>query len=175
MDSNATGALARPKLARRSPFDGYASEDRPIGSYAVLTATFFGCVGAGVAAARARGVKPPDKVSAADLVTIGLATHKLSRAITKDKVTATIRAPFTEFQHESGQGEVEERPRGSGLQKAIGELLICPYCLAQWVSAGFIAGLVFAPRATRLVAAVYTAQTVSDFLQLAYHAAEERA
>jgi uncharacterized protein DUF1360 len=175
VDSNDTGTLTRPRIVRRSPFEGYSSEERPMGGYAVLTGTFFAGVGAAVLAARARGVRPPERIGAADLVTIGLATHKLSRAITKDKVTATIRAPFTEFQRESGQGEVEERPRGSGLRRAIGELLVCPYCLAQWVSAGFIGGLVFAPRATRLVAAVYTAETVSDFLQLAYHAAEERA
>ena len=171
----ASGTLTRPRLRRPSPFNGYSGGERPVGSYAVLTATFLAASGGVALAARARGVKPPDRIGAADLITIGLATHKLSRTIAKDKVTAWIRAPFTEFQGESGQGEVEEKTRGRGLRKAVGELLVCPYCLAQWISASFVAGLVFAPRATRLVAAVYTAETVSDFLQLAYFAAEERA
>jgi len=43
------------------------------------------------------------------------------------------------------------------------------------VSAGFAVGLVYAPRATRLVATVYTAEAISDFLQLAYKAGENRA
>jgi len=50
----------------------------------------------------------------------------------------------------------------------------CPYCVAQWVSAGFVYGLVFAPRATRLIAgtcAAYAAYTVADFLGLAYEEA----
>jgi hypothetical protein len=176
MDSNAATAGARPKRVPRSPFEGYAGAgDRPIASYAVLTGTFFAGVAGAVLAGRATDAKLPERIGAGDLVTIGLATHKLSRAITKDKVTSFVRAPFTEFQRESGQGEVDERPRGNGLRRALGELLVCPYCLAQWVSAAFVGGLVLAPRATRLVAAVYTAETVADFLQLAYYAAEERA
>ena len=116
----------------------------------------------------------PERVGARDIVTIGLATHKLARLISKDKVTATIRAPFTEFQEETGHGEVEEKPRGTGLQFATGELLVCPYCLAQWIAAAFAAGLVIAPAQTRLVAAAYTAETIADFAQLAYKAAEDR-
>ncbi len=106
---------------------------------------------------------------------IGLATHKLSRLLSKDKVTSFLRAPFTGFQEASGHGEVEEKPRGTGLRLAIGELVVCPYCLAQWVAAGFVGGMVFAPQATRMVAVTYTAETVADFLQLAYLAAEKRA
>jgi hypothetical protein len=37
------------------------------------------------------------------------------------------------------------------------------------------AGLVSAPRTTRMVTGMYTALTVSDFLQIGYKAAEERA
>jgi hypothetical protein len=106
---------------------------------------------------------------------MGLATHKLSRLITKDKVTSFLRAPFTEHQASAGRGEVDERPRGRGVRLAVGELLVCPYCLGQWLSAGFVAGSVFAPRATRMVAATFAIETVADFLQLAYRAAEDRA
>lgn len=55
-----------------------------------------------------------------------------------------------------------------------GELLICPYCLGRWISAGFNLGLVIAPRSTRFAASVLTALTISDFLQIAYKAAEDR-
>ena len=70
---------------------------------------------------------------------------------------------------------MEEAARGTGARFAIGELLVCPYCLAQWVASSFAVGLVAVPRTTRLVAGIYVAETVSDFLQLAYKAAEDRA
>jgi hypothetical protein len=39
----------------------------------------------------------------------------------------------------------------------------------------FVFGIALIPRATRLVASTFTAVAVSDFLQLAYAAAERRA
>ena len=60
------------------------------------------------------------------------------------------------------------------MRRAIGELLICPYCLGLWTSGAFHAGLLFAPRVTRVAASTLTALTISDFLQIAYKAAEER-
>ena len=93
--------------------------------------------------------------------------------VAKEKVTSFLRAPFTEFQESSGHGEVEEKPQGHGLRLAVGELLVCPYCLGLWVAGGFAAGMVVAPRSTRLVASVFATKAVSDFLQLAYKAAED--
>jgi hypothetical protein len=90
-------------------------------------------------------------------------------------VTSFLRAPFTEFQDDAGHGEVDEAARGRGLQRAVGELVICPYCLAQWVAAGFVVGAVHAPRLTRVLATIWTVQAISDAAQLAYGAAEERA
>lgn len=110
----------------------------------------------------------------ATLVLIGTASHKLSRLITKDKITAFLRAPFTEYQGRGEPAEVEERARGEGVRRAIGELLICPYCIGMWASGGFHLGLVYAPRATRIVASTFTALTISDFLQIGYKAAEDR-
>jgi len=155
---------------------GYAPhEHRPLAGYAALTAVFGTSFGGALAALRATGRDLPERPSAGDLLLAGVATHKVSRLIAKDKVTGFLRSPFTRFQEPAGHGEVEEAPRGTGLRYAIGELLVCPYCLAQWVAAGFAVGLVAAPRTTRLVAGVYAAETLSDFLQLAYKAAEDRA
>ena len=103
-----------------------------------------------------------------------MASHKLSRLIAKDKVTSPLRAPFTELEGKGGPAELEETSRGEGARKAIGELLVCPYCLGLWVAAAFSIGLVFTPRLTRLLAAVFSALTISDFLQIAYKAAEEK-
>jgi hypothetical protein len=155
--------------------EGYSGAQRPLAGYSTLAALFGASFAGSLLLAKRTGHELPERLTPWDLITVGLATHKVSRLISKDKVTSFLRAPFVRFKEESGQGEVSEEPRGEGLQRATGELLGCPYCLGQWVAAGFGAGLVAAPRLTRLVAFIYTAETVADFLQLGYLGAEERA
>jgi uncharacterized protein DUF1360 len=156
-------------------FTGYAppAERPPFASFAGLTGVFNAAMGAAVVAA-ARSGRLPERIETRDIVLIGIASHKLSRLIAKDKVTAFARAPFTEYQEKGGPAEVEESPRGDGLRRAVGELLVCPYCLGLWASGGFHAGMLFAPRATRFTASLFTGLTISDFLQIGYKAAEDR-
>ena len=150
-------------------FAGYAPhEERPLAAYALLIAVFNAGFAGAIAAAHTAGRKPPERIAAADLLLLGAATQKLSRLLSKDIVTSVLRAPFTEFGDYAGQGEVNESARGQGLQKAIGELVTCPFCVGQWVSAGFVSGFVAAPRLTRLVASVFATLSIADFLQLAY-------
>lgn len=158
------------------PLAGYAPprERPPLAAYATFAAVFHGAMAGAVAAAKRSGRDLPQRVDAGDVLLIGTASYKLSRLISKKKVTAFVRAPFTELEGKGGPAELEEKPRGSGLRRAMGELLVCPYCLGLWASGGFHAGLLFAPRATRFSASVLSAMTVSDFLQIAYRAAEER-
>lgn len=141
-----------------------------------MLSSAFGIAFAGsLLASRRAGRELPERYAPLDIVTAGIATHKLSRLISKDKVTSFLRAPFVRHEEGAGRGEVSEEPRGSGLRLATGELLVCPYCLGQWIAGGFAVGMVTAPRFTRMLAYVFTAETVSDFLQLGYIAAEERA
>ena len=156
--------------------DGYAPprERPPLLFYLAAMVLFNALFAGGLLLARRRGRELPERPAPGDVLLVGIASHKLSRLITKDKVTSPVRAPFTELQGSGGPGELEERARGGGARQAIGELLICPYCLGLWVVASFSVGLLFAPRLTRFVAAVFTALTGSDFLQIAYKAAEEK-
>lgn len=155
----------------------YAAEDehRPLAGYAALTSVFGAAMTGGLVAARRSGRGLPEQFAVQDVLMAGIATQKVSRLIAKDKVTSTVRAPFTRFQEKSGHGEVEEAARGRGLRHATGELLVCPYCVAQWVAGAFTLGYVFAPRLTRLLAAMWTVHAVADIAQLAYAAAEDRA
>jgi hypothetical protein len=139
--------------------------------YGVLAGAYAAVVGAFLWRFRDR---LPEEISPWDLALIGVASHKTSRTIAKDKVTAPLRAPFTEHEGEGGPGELEESPRGVGMQHTVGELLVCPFCLDQWVATGYAAGLAVAPRATRFVAATMATVAISDFLQIAYKAGEER-
>jgi uncharacterized protein DUF1360 len=158
------------------PYAGYAPprERPPFAAYATFATAFHLAMAGAVAAAKRSGRDLPERVHAGDIALIGTASFKLSRLISKKKVTAFVRAPFTELEGSGGPAELEEHPRGSGLRRAMGELLVCPYCLGLWASGAFHAGLLFAPRATRFSASVLTAMTISDFLQIAFKAAEER-
>jgi hypothetical protein len=142
--------------------------DRQLGpEYGGLLAVFATIFSVGVVAARRRG-RMPEHVRADDIALGGIATYKLARVLSKDRVTSPVRAPFTR-----GEGE-QERPRGRGARYVIGELFLCPFCLAQWIGAAYAMGLVFAPRVTRLIAAMMSVVALSDFLQLAYKGAENR-
>jgi hypothetical protein len=149
------------------PIAGYAEPDErpPLAAYATFAAVFHAAMAGAVVAARRSGRELPQRVDAGDIVLIGTASFKLGRLVAKKKVTAFVRAPFTELEGKGGPAELDEKPRGSGLQRAVGELLVCPYCLGLWASGGFHAGLLFAPRATRFSASVLAALAISDFLQ----------
>jgi hypothetical protein len=162
-------------LTEKPPFEGYAepSERRPLAAYGMLIAGF----AAGAAAARlaAKQRRPiPERIEPRDLALLGVATHKLSRIVAKDKVTSVVRAPFTTYQEQGGPAELEEEPRRDGLRLAIGELVTCPWCLSPWAGTAFTIGFVANPRLTRLAASALSLSAISDFLQIAYKASEER-
>lgn len=144
------------------------THDRPLAGYVTTLSTYAGVVTALAAIARRTGHRPPERIAPFDVALLGLATHKISRVLAKDSVTSPLRAPFTRYQEPTGASEVNEEVRGDGLRHAIGELISCPFCLGVWVATGLGAGLVFAPRLTRLVAATFAAVSASDFLQIAY-------
>jgi hypothetical protein len=170
-DTSATNGTPRPRTLTSHYAPG---QELPLGSYAILAGAYGTGLAASLIALRARHHELPERPTTSDVLLLGIATHKLSRLIAKDKVTSFLRAPFTRFQEASGHGEVEEEACGHGLRLATGELLVCPYCLAQWVATALTLGLVGAPRLTRLLSSVFVAHTVSDFLQLAYRAAEDQ-
>jgi Protein of unknown function (DUF1360) len=165
-------ATAPDRLQRVEPFAQHAEQHRPLLAYGALALAFNAAVAAGVENARRRRALPR-RWSAGDLLLLGAATAKLSRIIAKDRVLAFVRAPFTEFQDDTQRGEVEESARGTGLQRAIGELVICEYCLGQWVAAGFVLGSALAPRPTRAVAAMFAVYGISDALNIARSAADQ--
>jgi hypothetical protein len=155
-----------PSQARRSgtPMRGYAVL---MSVYSALTATLL---------YRAkREDRIPERPRADDILLTAIATQRVSRLITKDRVTTVVRAPFTTYQGEGGPAEVEEAARGTGLRRAIGELLVCPFCIAQWTATAFSMGILFAPRVTRFVAGVFATVGLADTLQLVYKGSERRA
>jgi len=156
-----------------SVVDEYSQgEDRPLGGYVGTMSVYAGLVGLLTLFARTRRRQLPSRLRWDDLVVGSVATFRFARLLAKDTVTSPIRAPFTRFKGTSGPSELEEDVRGSGARKAVGELITCPFCLAQWVATLIAFGFLIAPRATRVFSYVMTIVAGADFLQLAYDAAE---
>ncbi len=149
---------------------GYADKPIPLKSYAALATAFNVAVAAGIAATKD---DLPERFSPVDLALLGVATHKYSRLVAKDRVTSFLRAPFVRYEGEAGPSEVSETPRGQGPRRAVGELINCPFCVGMWIASGLGVGFVAAPRVTRFVAGVGAALAVADFLHLAHAAATQ--
>jgi hypothetical protein len=158
---------------RRRPSARQRREELPTRDYAALVAVFNGVLATALLARKCSREPLPERIAPQDLVLFALSTQKLSRVITKDKVTSAFRAPFTEVEGKGGAGELEERARGHGLRRAIGELLTCPFCLGTWIASGFVYGYIFTPRLTRILASIFAVSGMADFLQQAYVKAQE--
>lgn len=135
--------------------------------------TVYAVAVAGSAWAMKRAGRLPDRFRASDLALATLATHKLSRTLSRDSVTSPLRAPFARFEGPAAPGEVKEDVVASGVGKSIGELVTCPFCMDQWVATGFITGLAVAPRLTRYVASIFAVRAGADLIQFGYAAANE--
>jgi len=160
----------RPSIA--GLVSGYGRE-RQLGPYAALFATYAAVTGVGVISGVRRGGIPRPTLS--DGALLAVAAFKLSRLITKDKVTGFARAPFTEFVEEGDGAEVNEAPRGDGLRYAIGELLTCPFCFNQWAATALGIAWLHAPKATRDVSALLAASVAADVMHVAWTKIESQA
>ena len=90
---------------------GYSEEPKPLKAYLGLMGVFGALsVGGGWGVTLTR--RFPERYSLADVVLLGVATHKYSRVLTKDRVTSGLRAPFVRYRHDAGPSEVEEAARG---------------------------------------------------------------
>lgn len=150
-------------------FEGYdADGEVPLGAYATLVGVFSSIFAVFLLLTRLTGRTLPERISLADLALLGTAAHKMSWLVSNASVTSFIRAPVTELQEVKSPTNLDEEPRGDGLQKALGNLLTCQFCLGMWVTAFFSYGLVLLPRTTRFIAGMFSILTVSDFLHQTY-------
>ena len=156
-------------------FEGYDGGEEPLPSYAALAGLFNLILAIFLLIARKSGRPIPERMETRDIALLGVATHKLSMLVAQDAVTSPLRAPFTELQEKQSPKNVDEKPRGKGLRRSIGELITCKFCVGQWVASFFTYGLVFAPAVTRLVASIFAIVALSDHLHQTYKALMKRA
>ena len=161
-------------------FEGYdgGEESLPeeaLPSYAALAGAFNLILAVFLLIARKTGRPIPERIETRDIALLGVATHKLSMLVAQDAITSPLRAPFTELQEKQSPKNMDEKPRGKGLRRSIGELVTCKFCVGQWVASFFTYGLVFAPAVTRLVASIFAIVALSDHLHQTYKALMKRA
>ena len=156
---------------RRTTTENEECDEQLLAEYAAMLAFYIASVAVliGIASHQSRF---PKRFSLFDFALLGVATHKLSRLVAKDRITGIIRAPFLTYIRSAGAGEVEEEPRGRGIQRGIGNLVSCPYCMGPWSATALAFGFLFAPRVTRFFAGILGSVAISDFLHRAYVAAK---
>ena len=140
-------------------------ERPPYESYATLVGAFLLGLVLASRAAEAEGELRP-----VELAALGLATFKASRTLSRDKVSSFLREPFVEEEAYEGH----EHPTGTGMRRAIGELVTCTRCVGTWVGAGLAASLSATPRFGRLLVLTLDAAALSDFLQAAFVALAQK-
>ena len=145
-------------------------ERPPYSAYASIASTFLGGLAAATAAAAALDRDPRD-LTALDLLTLGAATFKASRTISRDKVASFIREPFVEGEAYTGG----EHPAGDGMKRALGELVTCTRCVGTWVAGSLACAQILAPRFGRVLTWTLSAGAVNDFLQAGFVALTEKA
>jgi hypothetical protein len=136
----------------------------PYEAYAVIMGAFAG--GLAVVGALARLLdRDPQEHTWLDLATLGAASFKASRTISRDEVTSFLREPFVEGRaHEGGEEPVES----GDMRQAIGELVTCSRCIGTWVAAGLASTQVLAPRFGRLLTWTLGTAALNDFLQAGF-------
>lgn len=165
-ENSVTSELGEKLSEEKKAYAG--DEDRPLEGYVAAMATYGAFAGVVLMAAASRRKDAPEHYALMDIALTGIATHKLTRILTKDSVTSPLRAPFTRYKESGGPAEVMEEVRGTGVKHAVGELITCPFCMSPWIATALTGGLVVAPRFTRAVTAVFSAVALSDHLQLTY-------
>lgn len=145
--------------AERAQRQHDAAETAPA-DYAKLNAVY-GVLLTGVVLAT-RDHAREDPIGGRELVPIAAATFALSKVIAREKIGSWMREPFVE------QDGEERRPRGSHLQRAVGELVTCTRCVGAWSAVGLVGLRLASPEAGRTVTNVLAASAANDWLQAGF-------
>lgn len=141
-------------------------KNAPRAGYAAIIAIYLAIFGVVAAIARRRPNTLSQTPPARDIALLGVATFRLSRLITADRVTSVLRGPFIE----EGVGEeqlegVVQRPRqDGGAIQSIGELITCPWCTSVWAAAFNVYILTLFPRIGRMFLLIMSSSGISELL-----------
>ena len=133
-------------------------EERPLPEYATLAAGFWAVFALFMLTNRDR---LPERIRWGDLLRIALTSYKMSRVITKEDITAFVRAPVTEDPE-------AQKPKPEGMARVLGELVTCPYCIGLWISSALSYSQVIFPRETRFLTTIFGSYAITDSLHAGF-------
>lgn len=109
----------------------------------------------------------PQNIRILDLVLLGLAVARLTDIISTDDIMRWLREPFVRMEETEIAGrEVQTRVgRGRGFRRVLGELFICPWCVAVWVAAGLSYLYYLAPEPIWLFILILAVSEIASLFQ----------
>lgn len=164
--------VSRTENAYRSALKDYGAVDQPVGSYVKLIGSYSLFFGTLFLLATRNG-RPLRKPNGRQLTLLTIASYKLSRIVTMSFIGSPIRAPFAKRGQSLKGGEVQDEARGEGIQKAIGNLVTCPFCFNVWSTTLFVFGFSIVPRITQQLSTILTIAAGGDILHHGYRSLRE--
>jgi hypothetical protein len=132
-------------------------ETRPV-DYAAINAVWMSLAAALVAGTRGRASRDP--ITNQELIPLAAATFAVSKAVARERIGSWVREPFVE--------EGDQRPKGSRIRRAVGELVTCTRCVGTWSALGVVGLRIVSPEAGRTVSTVLAASAANDWLQAGF-------
>ena len=141
------------------------------GDYAALEAVYLsGLVGV-VALARRRERQGAPGIPRGELAVLAMATFTLADVVAKEKVSTWIREPFVR----EGADHKPISAEGTGLRRAVGELMTCTRCVGTWSALALVGLRTASPVAGRTTATVLALAGTNDLMQSGFRLLAERA
>jgi Protein of unknown function (DUF1360) len=100
-----------------------------------------------------------DPIQSRELIPIAAATFALAKVVAREKIGTWVRDPFVEIE------DGERQPRGTRLQRAVGELITCTRCVGAWSALAVVGVRMADPPTGRTVTNVLAASAANDWLQ----------
>src|SRR3954471_13317404 len=133
-------------------------ETRPV-DYAAINVVWASLAAALIAASRSRGGDDP--ITNRELVPLAAATFAVSKAVARERIGSWGAEPFVD--QTEGQ-----KPKGSRIQRAVGELVTCTRCVGTWSALGVVGLRVLHPQAGRTVSVILASSAANDWLQAGF-------
>jgi Protein of unknown function (DUF1360) len=110
-------------------------------------------------------------IARAELPALAVATFALADVVSKERISTWLREPFV---LESADHRPLE-PTGTGMRRAIGELLTCSRCAGTWSALGLLGLRTAFPTAGKVTVNVLALTGANDILQAGFRILVERA
>jgi hypothetical protein len=141
-------------------------ETRPV-DYAAINAVWLSLAAALVAGTRGRASDDP--ITNKELIPLAAATFAVSKALARERIGAWVREPFVDEEENQRQ-----RPKGSRIRRAVGELVTCTRCVGTWSALAVVGLRVMHPEAGRTISMVLASSAANDWMQAGFKLVTEQ-